>query len=84
MNARTVAVKPCWDVLAPIWEASLGASAAIQIALRINSASRYLRDALRRRRPKTHRVVAKEVRALITFGAPTAAAQVSTSPPDWL
>ena len=35
-------------------------------------------------RPKQHRVAAHEIKAHITFGAPTATARVSTSPPAWL
>ena len=102
MNARTVGVKPCLDVLAQagdvlaqywealpeawaaIWEALPKAWAAIRIALRIKSGIQHLRERFRRRRPKTHRVAAQEIRAHITFGAPTAAARVSISPPDWL
>ena len=53
-------------------------------ALRLLNEAKNIRELFRRRRPKKHRVAAHEVTARITFGAPTATARVSVSPPVWL
>ncbi len=79
-----VAVKPCWDVLAQTWDAISLAKDCLVTALRLLNEAKNIRELFRRRRPKKHRVAAHEVTARITFGAPTATARVSVSPPVWL
>ncbi len=84
MNSKSVAVKPFSDVLAQYWDTFSSDWDAQEIARWLRFGFLCPLDALLRRRPKKHRVVAHEIKGHITFGAPTATARVSISPPDWL
>ena len=80
MTAIVAVVKLLWDVLVRHWDTFSADWDAPETARWLWFGFWCLLDALRRRRPKKRR----EITAHITFGAPTAAARVSTSPPDWL
>ena len=84
MNARSVAMNPFGYVLAQAWDAISLAKDEQVTALWLLTGAKYLHKLFRRRRPKKHRGAAQRVRAHITFGAPTATARVSISPPAWL
>ena len=80
MNARAVAVNPFGDVLAQACDVISLVKDAVGDAWWLLTGAPYLRELVRRWRPKKRR----EIEATITFGAPTATARVSTRPPDWL
>ena len=84
MIARPVAMNPFVDVLAHAWDAISLAKDKQETLLWLLTGATYLHELFRRRRPKKHRGAAQRVRAHITFGAPTATARVSISPPAWL